>query len=290
MKKILTTAVLTIALVLSFAACDMGGNESSSSGAQSDAAKQIQVISREAGAGIRSVFATAFELVEEGADDLINTAATIKNVGKDVVSEVKNAPHAIAYAPLSQVTDDVKVLTVDSVLPNSENIKNGKYKHTLNLTAVTLKETSPEAEDFLSFILSKEGQEIITQQGLVSSSDTGAFSSKKPEGELKIYCADSYEEILEKLEDAYEKINDNLDIDIETKNSKTALENLKDKKEMAIITRQLSENEKDKFKENRFAKDAIAIIVNKENTRSDVSSKHIKEIFSGITKNWKDLT
>lgn len=290
MKKILTTAVLTIALVLSFAACDMGGNESSSSGTQSDAAKQIQVISREAGAGIRSVFATAFELVEEGAEDLLHSSATIKNAGKDVVSEVKNTPHAISYVPLSQATEDVKVLNVDSIEPSGENIKNGKYKHIYTLTAVTLKETSPEAEDFLSFILSKEGQEIITQQGLVSSSDTGAFSSKKPEGDLKIYCADSHEEILEKLEDAYEKINDNLDIDIETKNSKTALENLKDKKEMAIITRSLTDSEKEKFKENRFAKDAIAIIVHKDNTRSDVSSKHIKEIFSGNTKNWKDLT
>jgi len=290
MKKILTAAILTFSLILSLAACDIGTTENSSSGAISDAAKQIQVISREAGAGIRSVFSEAFELIEDGTEDLIHTAATIKNAGKDVISEVKNAPHSIAYLPLSQVTDDVKLLTVDSVMPSAENIKNGKYKHTLTLTAVTLKEASPEAEDFISFILSKEGQEIVTQQGLVSSGDTGAFSSKNPEGKLKIYCADSHEEILEKLEEAYEKINDKLNIDIENKNSKTALESLKEKEEMAIIAGKLSGNEKEKFKENSFAKDAIAIIVNKENTRSDVSSKHIKEIFSGNTKNWKDLT
>ena len=139
-------------------------------------------------------------------------------------------------------------------------------------------------------ILSKEGQEIITEQGLVSSSDTGAFSSKKPEGEFKIYCVDSHEELLKKLKEAYEKINDKLDIDIETKNSKTALESIEGKNQMAIITRKLSEGEKEKFKENRFAKDALAIIVHKDNTRNDISSKHIKDIFSGNTKNWKDLT
>lgn len=289
MKKVLTAAVLILTLAFTLAACDMGGNDGSSSGALSDTAKQIQVVSREMGAGIRSVFTEAFDLVKDGAEDLVHSAATIKNAGKDVVSEVKNAPHAISYAPLSQVTDEVKVLTVDSVEPNAENVKNGKYKRIYNLTAVTLKETSPEAEDFLSFILSKDGQEIITEQGLVSSSDTGAFSSKKPEGELKIYCVDSHEELLKKLKEAYEKINDKLDIDIETKNSKTALESIEGKNQMAIITRKLSEGEKEKFKENRFAKDALAIIVHKDNTRNDISSKHIKDIFSGNTKNWKDL-
>ncbi len=290
MKKILSVIMMTAVICLNFAACKMGAEETSSVESQGfETAKEISVISREAGAGIRSAFANAFALAEEGAEDVIHSAATLKNSTKDVVSAVKNDAYSIAYLPLSQITDDVKVLSVDSVMPNAENIKNGKYKYTHNLNAITLKETSSEAEDFLSFILSKEGQQIITQQGLVSNSDTGEFSSKKPKGDLNVYCTDSAEELLKKLKKAYEEINGELEIDISVYNSKAALEKIKEKTDIAIITRELTGSEQENFKENTFAKDGVAVVVNKNNTRTNVTAQNIKDIFSGKKTIWKDI-
>lgn len=286
MKKALSTVLILMLTLSALAGCKMAGTTESSSGAVQN---EIALVSREAGAGIRDVFSGLFDMIEEGEKDLLHAGAVLKNTAKDIVSHISSDAYALGYLPLSAVDENVKALSVDSVAPTYENVQNGKYKYTHNIYAVTLHDAEDTAEDFLEFLLSKEGQKAVTQSSLVSSGETESFSSQKPEGKMKIYCPDYEEELIKKLVSEYNKYNDKLKITVSVHNSKTALEKLDSKSDIAVVTRPLSDKEKKTYKETVFAKDGIAFVVHKNNSRTDIKSKNIKNIFTGNIKYWKDL-
>lgn len=61
---------------------------------------------------------------------------------------------------------DIKLIAVDGVSPTVENIENGTYPITTPLYAVTYKgQTNPNVERLLSWILSEEGQTLVTKTG-----------------------------------------------------------------------------------------------------------------------------
>lgn len=61
---------------------------------------------------------------------------------------------------------DIKLLKIDGVAPTAENIANGAYPITTPLYAVTYEEqTNPNVQKLLDWILSPEGQNIITKTG-----------------------------------------------------------------------------------------------------------------------------
>lgn len=62
----------------------------------------------------------------------------------------------------------VKLLALDGVYPNTENIKNGSYPIVNELYAVTRKgETNPNVQAFVDWMLSDEGQAIVEGSGYV---------------------------------------------------------------------------------------------------------------------------
>ena len=61
---------------------------------------------------------------------------------------------------------DIKLIAIDGVAPTVENIANGSYPITTPLYAVTYKEqTNPNVQKLLDWILSPQGQNIITKTG-----------------------------------------------------------------------------------------------------------------------------
>ena len=63
---------------------------------------------------------------------------------------------------------DIKMLSVDGVVPTAENIKNGKYPIVTPIYAVTYEEqTNENVDKLLDWILSDEGQYIIEETGYV---------------------------------------------------------------------------------------------------------------------------
>ncbi len=63
---------------------------------------------------------------------------------------------------------DIKLLSVDSVAPTAENIKNGKYPIVTEIYAVTYEEqTNENVDKLLNWILSEEGQYILEETGYV---------------------------------------------------------------------------------------------------------------------------
>lgn len=289
MKKSLSLSFLVLCLVLSLCSCSVFSGEETSS-QNSSVENKITVVSYDDGVGIRGIAAELFGFAKTEGDKIVDeifNGATIKKSTTEIVSEVENNKNAVALVPFSAVKGDkVKKLSVNGVSPEIANIKSGSYKYSHNLYATTKGKADGGAQDFINFILSEDGQAIILEKGYISKSNTGKFTSQKPEGKTQIYVTDSLKEITETLKETYGKLNNKLNIEITVMNDKSALGELKDNKNLAIITKKLTEAEKESYSENLFGQEGIAVIVNAQNSMTDIKSEKVKSIFKGETENW----
>lgn len=88
------------------------------------------------------------------------------------VSDYKNHKNAIGftfryYSTQMVKNNKIRLLAVDSVEPTVDNIRSGEYPITNEIYAVTAGSDNPHVEDFIEWILSDEGQEIVEKTGYV---------------------------------------------------------------------------------------------------------------------------
>ncbi len=132
----------------------------------------ITVVSREDGSGTRGAFIELFGVEEKDADgnkvDNTTEAAKITNSTSVMLGTVEKDVNAIGYISLGSLNDTVKAVKIDGAEATAENIENGSYKVVRPFNIATTAEVSDAAADFISFIMSKEGQQVITDNGYIS--------------------------------------------------------------------------------------------------------------------------
>jgi phosphate transport system substrate-binding protein len=117
---------------------------------------EAQPVSREEGAGMRA----AFDAMVMG-DQPVTPLAVVALSPQAVVEYVADHPSAIGYVSMDQVTPDVKVLRVEGELPTPETASQGSYPLSHELWLVVA-DSPPEAvQEFLDFVLSPAGQQIV---------------------------------------------------------------------------------------------------------------------------------
>ena len=89
-----------------------------------------------------------------------------------MTSSYRNYKNAIGfsflyYASVMNRSDEIKLLAIDGVEPNKDTIKNGTYPYTVSFYAVTAGNPSPNTQPFLDWIVSPEGQELVSKTGYV---------------------------------------------------------------------------------------------------------------------------
>ena len=87
----------------------------------------------------------------------------------DVITAVAQNPGTIGYASLASVKDTVKAISVGSVAPSDETVKNGTYAIQRPFVLVTRDgaQLSETAQAFFGFITSADAKEVITAAGVV---------------------------------------------------------------------------------------------------------------------------
>ena len=96
-----------------------------------------------------------------------------QNGSKDVISLIANTPGAIGYSGMGYATDQVKVLKVSrkkgepGVVPSVEDVHNNTYPITRPLQIYTLGEPKGAVKDYMDWIKSKEGQQVVLDLGYV---------------------------------------------------------------------------------------------------------------------------
>lgn len=87
-----------------------------------------------------------------------------------IVTEVAQNTYAIGYIGLGYLVDasgKVAAVAVDGVKPSNESVASGEYKIARGLQMYTNGEPGGLAKAFLEFIMSEEGQKIVTDEGFV---------------------------------------------------------------------------------------------------------------------------
>ncbi|HQM01604.1 MAG TPA: substrate-binding domain-containing protein [Ruminococcus flavefaciens] len=88
----------------------------------------------------------------------------------ELVASYKNGTQSIGYTfnyYLNNLykNDDIKVINIDGISPDNENLLDGSYPLTSAYYAVTLRGGSQKADEIKDFLLSDEGQEMIELAG-----------------------------------------------------------------------------------------------------------------------------
>lgn len=314
MKKIISILTAAICLITLFAGCNSTGNGSSeetttkaaettvaetTTAAESksdfDTSEMINVVSREDGSGTRGAFIELVGVEQKDADgkkvDHTTEEAMITNSTSVMMTTVAGDDYAIGYISLGSLNDTVKAVKVDGAEATAENVKSGTYKVSRPFNIVTMGKESDIAKDFIAYILSADGQKVVEDNHYISTGNTGAYKSAGLKGKLTIAGSSSVTPVMEKLKEAYNKLNADITIEIQQSDSTTgvssAIEGVCD---IGMASRELKDSETEKgAKATVIAKDGIAIIVNKNNTCNELTTEQIKNIYTGDTTDWSFL-
>lgn len=123
---------------------------------------KIHLIAREEGSGTRSAFE---DLVM--TDERITPKAIVQNSNGSVKQLVSNDRYAIGFISLGLVNDKIAALELNGVTASYDNILNGSYELYRPFLFVANSEPTGTAKEFVEFILSDEGQQLLVQKGLV---------------------------------------------------------------------------------------------------------------------------
>jgi phosphate transport system substrate-binding protein len=96
------------------------------------------------------------------------TAKTCTNY-TDIVRDVAADPGAIGYASFQSASKPgVKAVAIGGVAPTVANVKQGKYPYARTLRLYTNKAAeAPSAHEFVDFVQSSHGQQILDEMGFV---------------------------------------------------------------------------------------------------------------------------
>ena len=290
MQKLVISSILGVVLLLGLAGCGSGSGSKSGF----DSKREITVVSREAGSGTRGAFIELMGVEEKDANgnkaDHTAAGAVIANKTDVVMTNVAGDPYAIGYISLGSLNDKVKALSIDSVAAKAENVKNGTYKVSRPFNIVTKGKPSALAKDFIDYIMSAEGQKIIADGYIAVNEKAAPFTGAKPEGKLAIAGSSSVSPIMEKLVEAYRLVNTKANIEIQTSDSTAGITGaIAGTCDIGMASRALKDSELKDLTPLTIAMDGIAVIVNKENPVTALTSAQVKAIYMGKTKTWDSL-
>ena len=295
---ILSVATMTAGLAVGCgSSSDSGSSDSSSADSKSsdwDSSNDITIVSREDGSGTRGAFIELFG-IEEKKDgekvDMTTDDAQITNSTSVMLTTVAGDDYAIGYVSLGSLNDTVKALKIDGEEATEQNIKDGKYKICRPFNIATKKGADNEvAKDFIAYIMSKEGQQVISDNGYIGDDSAEAYAGSKPSGKAVVGGSSSVSPVMEKLIEAYKKVNTGAEIELQTTDSTTGMTSAIDGSyDIGMASRELQDEEKDKLYSQVIATDGIAVIVNKNNTTDELSSDQVKTIYTGDATTWDEV-
>ena len=258
--------------------------------------KSVVLISREEGSGTRGAFVELFGIEMKNAEgkkvDFTSEEADITNSTEVMLTSIAGNKYAIGYVSLGSLNKTVKALKIEGVSPSVSSIKNGTYKISRPFNIVTKQAgLSENASDFIRFILSSDGQAIVEANGYISATQNPAYIATGKKGKITVAGSSSVTPVMEKLAEAYEKLNPEIKIEVQMSDSTTGVNSaLNGVCEIGMASRELKDSEKAKGAlQIKIAIDGIAVIINKENPTESASIQSVKDLYIGTISKWGDV-
>lgn len=255
-------------------------------------AESIYPISREMGSGTRGAFVDIFDVkkqIDKKKIDAIAKKAEVTNSTGVMITTVANSKNAIGYISLGSLNESVKALRIEGVAPSVENINNKSYT-IFRPFNIVVKNKTPLIEDFLAYTQSQNALNVIEKAGYIAVSKK-SFNSSKLKGKITIAGSSSVTPLMEKLKEAYEKINPNANLEILQSDSTTGVNStIEGIADIGMVSREVKESELKKGLQTQIlALDGLAIIVNKSNHLDNISKDSVKKIFLGEITDWDNV-
>ncbi|TLM98381.1 hypothetical protein FDZ73_23570 [bacterium] len=130
----------------------------------------ITLISREANSGTHVYFR---EHVLK--DENFKADAVLVPTSKGITEETAKQNGAVGYVGVGDAKADsnVKILSIaketgaEALTPSKENVKSGKYPISRSLYVYTAGKPEGKKREFIDFMLSRDGQRIVEEQGYI---------------------------------------------------------------------------------------------------------------------------
>lgn len=283
MKKIVSLGLSTVLSIELLTGC--GGN----------GGKEIIVISREDGSGTRGAFVELFGVEEKDengnkTDKTVETAEITNNTSV-MMTTVAGSERAIGYISLGSLNNTVKPVKIDGVEPTVQNIQNGKYTVARPFNIATKEKVNEQTQDFINFIMSVEGQDIVEKKGYVRVKATGEFKGGKVSGKVTVVGSSSVTPVMEALKEAYHKLNQNVSVEVQQNDSSTGMTATIDGIcDIGMASREVKDSELQKgLKATTIAQDGIVVIVSKGSMLENLTKEQVKDIYTGKVTTWEQL-
>lgn len=309
MKKIAAAVMMVSMVAVTAVGCgssngtDTKGADANQSDATSDwdETSDVTIVSREDGSGTRGAFIELFGIEEKQDDgtkvDMTTTDAQITNNTSVMLTTVADNEYAIGYVSLGSLNDSVKALKIDGAEATAENIENGSYKVSRPFNIAVKKDLNNKvAKDFMSFIMSTEGQKVVADEKYIAVADVKDYagtkpSGTKPSGSCVVGGSSSVSPLMEKLIEAYKAVNPNASIELQTSDSTTGMTStIEGSYDIGMASRELKEEEAAELEPTVIATDGIAVVVNNANPLDELSADQVKDIYVGNVSTWDEIT
>lgn len=304
MKKIAAAVMMVSMVAVTAVGCgssngtDTKGADTNQSDATSDwdETSDVTIVSREDGSGTRGAFIELFGIEEKQDDgtkvDMTTTDAQITNNTSVMLTTVADNEYAIGYVSLGSLNDSVKALKIDGAEATAENIENGSYKVSRPFNIAVKKDLNNKvAKDFMSFIMSTEGQKVVADEKYIAVADVKDYAGTKPSGSCVVGGSSSVSPLMEKLIEAYKAVNPNASIELQTSDSTTGMTStIEGSYDIGMASRELKEEEAAELEPTVIATDGIAVVVNNANPLDELSADQVKDIYVGNVSTWDEIT
>ena len=285
-KKLVGIAVSACVIFSAFTSCtEEKWNKNSS----------INVLSREDGSGTRGAFIELFGVEKKNAQgkkvDYTTDEASITNSTAVMLTTVAGNKYAIGYVSLGSLSSSVKAVKIDGVSATVDNINNGSYKIARPFNVAVRNNLSNAAQDFLNYILSSDGQNIIAANKYIKVPAANSYSASGISGKIVVAGSSSVSPVMEKLIEAYKALNPSVQIELQTSDSTTGVINAIDGTcDIGMASRALKDSEKEKgVREVTIAIDGIAVIINNDNPVEGLKKSDVEGIFTGKINSWSEF-
>jgi len=295
LKRVVKSAIGLVVLAtigLSMAGCGNNSNGNPSSG--SGITGQITVITREDGSGTRGAFVEIVDITIQGNDNITMEAVVAPGTSVMMTNVAEN-PRAIGYASTGVALGDsrVNVLSIDGIAPTVENMLNGTYaiQRPFVIGYNTTTGLNPLAQDFVDFIFSAQGQDVVVGRGYVPFIPEGApqYTASGMSGTIVINGSSSLYSLMQHLSAAYRNFNPNVTIDIHGAGTGHGIGAVRDGlADIAMSSRNLRESELQFLTPLTIAIDGIAVIVHPNNPIEGLTLDQVRNIFLGEIERWEN--
>ena len=272
----------------------ISGCSNNSDGFKAD--RTINVVTREEGSGTRGAFVEIVGIIEEDENgeevDRTYEEAIVQNSTNAVMTTVAGDDYSIGYISLGSLNDTVKAVQIDGVEATAENILSGSYKLSRPFNLAYKGDLSLVAQDFLNFILSSQGQEVVANEGYVKASiQTPSYEAiGSHSGTVVVAGSTSVTPLMEKLAEAYEKLHPDVSIEIQSTGSSAGMQSaMEGTADIGMASRDLKDSELAELTNVVIALDGIAVIINNNNPIENLSLENLKSIYMGEITSWSEI-